>query len=599
VLAVALLATGVIVMTRGRSEQTDADTELADARRARASAHASMERAERDLAAARAAVADFGASARTTTAATAHVVELEARVVDLIARLRAAGEAASIDTYNNLVDQLNGSTSELVDAFNALELPFRDFSDALQVLPSAHCRAPVAATLRWVPFGKDGLQCARLLVPLDYERPTNATVHVTVVRRPADDRENLGPLFVNPGGPGISAISSLRDSLILLPPEILQKFDLVAMDPRGVGQSTAVDCADDLDPIFDPPLTSDSSATRDDAVEQVARLVVGCRARSGPILDHVDTVSVARDMDRVRGALGADQLSYLGYSYGTYLGTVYADLFPQRVRAMVLDGAVDPRPATHVDVSAEAQSFRAALDLALDDCRQNPACAFHQNGGSQGAYDRLLQRLASTPMNVDGHPMGRTLAEIGVVQALYEGQTGWPRLMDALAKADAGDGHALLDLADAYTGRRPDGSYSDEIEAHFAVNCTDAGARLTPAEAKRQARDLGTAPDRFDAAVLAFELPCAYWPARQHDPPAHLDARGAPQILVIGTEGDPVTPIEGAETLASALEKGVLMRVPGSGHTAFGQGDTCVDDVVLQYLISLSAPVLSSPCPLR
>jgi pimeloyl-ACP methyl ester carboxylesterase len=599
VVAVVLLAGGVVALMHGRTEQRDADGELARARRARAAAQAVLARAERDVAAARVAVADFGSSARTATAATAHVVDLEATVVDQLARLRAAGEATDIDTYNDLVRRLQTSSDALVDAFNALEIPFRDFSDAIEVLPSAHCDAPVAIRLRWKPYGKDSLECARLRVPLDYGHPSAASIQVTVVRRPADDHANLGPLFVNPGGPGISAISSLRDSIILLPPEVLQKFDLVAVDPRGVGQSTPVDCADDLGPLFDPQLAGAPAAARDDAVEQVARLVQHCRERSGPILDHVDTVSAARDMDRVRAALGAEQLSYLGYSYGTYLGTVYADLFPTHVRAAVLDGAVDPREPTDVDIDAEAQSFRDALDLALDDCGRRPECPFHAGGDAQGAYDRLMQRLETAPLTVGRSRMGRTLAEIGVVEALYEGQVGWPRLMDALAHADAGDGRALLDQADAYTGRRPDGSYSDELEAHFAVACTDSPTQLTAADARRDARELGDHPARFDPVTLAFELPCAFWPAHRHEARTGMHARGSPYILVVNSEGDPVTPLQNAEALVSALDKATLLRAPGSAHTSFGRGDDCIDEAVLGYLISVSPPTSTAPCPAR
>lgn len=599
VLAVALLAGGVVAMTNGRAEQADADRELARARQAHTAAQAVLRRAERDVAAARVAVADFGSSAQVATAATAHVVDLEATVVDQLARLRAAGEAADIDRYNDLVGQLQTSSDALVDAFNALETPFRAFSDAIEVLPSAHCSATVARTLRWTPYGKDGLQCARLRVPLDYAHPAGPSAQVTVVRRPADNRDHIGPLFVNPGGPGFSAISALRDSIILLPPEVLQKFDLVAVDPRGVGQSTPVDCADDLAPLFDPQLAGTSARVREDALQQVAALVRQCRARSGPILDHVDTVSAARDMDRVRAALGVDEISYLGYSYGTYLGTVYADLFPTRVRAAVLDGAVDPRESTEVDIGAEAQSFRDALDLALDDCGRRAECPFQAGGDSQGAYDRLMERLESAPLTVDGHRMGRTLAEIGVVEALYDGQAGWPRLMDALARADAGDGHALLSQADAYTGRRPDGSYDDELEAHFAIACTDSTTQLTPAAARREAREIGDHPARFDTVTLAFELPCAFWPARAHPVRRDLHARGAPSILVVNSVGDPVTPLTSAEALASALEKGTLQRVPGSQHTSYGRGDPCVDEMVDYYLISLSVVGLDPTCGTR
>jgi hypothetical protein len=224
-------------------------------------------------------------------------------------------------------------------------------------------------------------------------------------------------------------------------------------------------------------------------------------------------------------------------------------------------------------------------------------CPFHSGGDAQGAYDRLLQRLETAPLTVGAERMGRTLAEIGVVEALYEGEAGWLRLMSALAAADAGDGRALLDQADAYTGRRPDGSYSDELEAHFAVACTDSPVQLSAAEARRQARDLGDDPARFDTVTLAFELPCAFWPARPHQPRTDLHARGAPSILVVNSEGDPVTTMDAAEALASALDNGTLLRAPGSAHTSFGRGDDCIDEVVVDYLVDLSVPVGDTPCP--
>ena len=519
--------------------------------------------------------------------------------MDLLGRLRAAGESANIGTYNQLVDELNTASDELVVAFNALDPPLRDFSSAIDVLPSARCQGPVAATARWTPYGGDGLECARVRVPLDYAHPRGAQIHVTVVRRPADDAaQSLGPLVINPGGPGVSAISFMRDALLLMPPELLRRFDLVAFDPRGVGHSTAVDCADDLGPLFGGDLTAQSPEARDAAVDAVEQVVRGCALRSGSLLRHVDTYSAARDMDRVRAAMGVDQLSYLGFSYGTYLGAVYAELFPDRVRAAVLDGAVDPERESGGAAIADAIGFEDALDEALLDCSRNPSCAFYSLGNPEGNYDSLMKYLSSVPLDVDGKKFGRTQAELAVVSGLYRGAAGWPELMTALQRAAEGDGTPLKELHDTYTGRRPDGSYDNEMEAHFAINCVDLGGRPTPESARAQVRGLDNDPPRFRAVSVMFSLPCAFWPVPRIDPPSGvLDAEGAPTILVVGSSGDPATPLAGAEALAEALDSATLLRSGGSAHTSFAQGNDCIDDAVVAYLVGLTPPAAGTICP--
>lgn len=599
VLAIVLLVAGGVAAWLGNTAQRDADRELARIRHRVVAAREVLRRAETDLAAARAAIATFGASAQAATTATARVVDLEVRLVDLLSRLRAAGESASIGTYNRLVDELNSASDELVVAFNALDTPLRDFSSAIDILPSARCQGPIATTAEWTEYGGDGLQCARVRVPLDYDRPRGAQIQITVVRRPADDAtQSLGPLVINPGGPGASAISFMRDALLLLPPELLRRFDLVAFDPRGVGRSTAVDCADDLWPLFGGDLTAAAAEDRDAALDGVAKLVRGCALRSGSLLGHVDTYSAARDMDRVRAAIGADQLSYLGFSYGTYLGVVYADLFPNRVRAAVLDGAVDPgRESAGADIS-DAIGFEDALHEALADCSRNPACAFSAVGDPERGFDSLMKQLSAVPLQVDGREIGRTQAELAVVSGLYRGAAGWPELMHALARASVGDGAPLVALHDSYTGRRPDGSYDNEMEAHYAINCADLGGRLTPDAARAAVRELDTDPPRFRAVSVMFSLPCAFWPVPRVDPPlGTLDAEGAPALLVVGSAGDPATPFEGARALAEALDSATLLRSEGSAHTSFAQANDCIDDAVVAYLVGLTRPAAGTTCP--
>jgi pimeloyl-ACP methyl ester carboxylesterase len=599
VLAGVLLVGGAAVAWLGSNAEHDADRKLTHERHRIAAARGILRRAETDLSAARAVITTFGTSAEAATAATGRVVDLEGRVTDLLNRLRAAGAATDIGTYNRLVTELNSTSDDLIAAFNALDPPLQSFSDAIDVLPSARCQGPVATTAKWTDYGGDGLQCARVRVPLDYARPRGDQIQITVVRRPADDAaESLGPLVINPGGPGLSAISFMRDALLLMPPELLRRFDLVAFDPRGVGHSTAVDCADDLDPLYDGDLTAQDPKVRDGAVDAVATLVRGCALRSGSLLRHVDTYSAARDMDRVRAAIGADKLSYLGFSYGTYLGTVYADLFPTRVRAAVLDGAVDPERASQGASVSEAVGFEDALSDALVDCSRNPGCPFYSLGAPERNYDSLMRSLSSVPLVVDGKPFGRTQAELAVVSGLYRGAAGWPELMTALDAAAKDDGKPLKALEDRYTGRRPDGSYDNETEAHYAINCVDLGGRLTPEAARAAVRRLANDPPRFRAVSVMFSLPCAFWPVPRVDPhPGPLDAKGAPPLLVVGSAGDPATPIAGVEALTKSLDSATLLRSDGNAHTSFARGNQCIDDAVVAYLINVVPPAVGTTCP--
>lgn len=597
--ALAVLAIGAVVAVRGLDARNDADRELARARARLVAARPALRQATADRAAVHASVQPFAGAAGTATDAGAHVVELERALVDRLTRLHAAGSQADARTYNQIVAELNATSDDLVTAFAGLEPPLAAFSRALEDLPTIRCTAPVSRTGTWTRYGDSGLQCARLRVPLDYARPDGPQIVVTAVKRPADDpASRIGPLVINPGGPGASGIAFLRQATLTMPPEVLRRFDLVGFDPRGVGRSTPVDCGDSLDPMFDLDLTAPDPATRDAGLAAAANLVRGCTRRSGALLEHVDTSTAAHDMDRLRVALGVDRLNYLGYSYGTFLGARYADLFPEHVRTAVLDGAVHPERSENAAGVADPSAFASALDAALGFCAANRTCAFATGRDPSREYDALMRRLVTAPLTVGNRKLGRTQAELGVVSGLYRGAEGWPELLRALARADAGDGSGLFDLADRYTGRRADGSFNNEMAAHYAINCVDLGGRLTPQGASDAVHALPDDPGRFRAVSVLLALPCAYWPApRVELPPSPLDAAGSPPILVIGGAHDPATPIAGAEALARTLRAGVLLRFEGSGHTAFGRGNHCVDDAVVAYLVEQRPPANDTSCP--
>jgi pimeloyl-ACP methyl ester carboxylesterase len=268
------------------------------------------------------------------------------------------------------------------------------------------------------------------------------------------------------------------------------------------------------------------------------------------------------------------------------------------VRPAVLDAAVHPSRAEQSAAVPDPGGFAAALDAALDACAGDRSCRFAPGRDPSAAFDALMTSLTSRPVLAGTRRIGRTEAELGVVSGLYRGAAGWPELMVALAAAETGDGEPLAGLVDRYTGRRPDGSYDNQMEAHYAINCTDLAARLTPEEARATVLGLPADPPRFQAVTILLALPCAYWPTPRVAPPgAPIEARGAPPILVIGGEHDPATPIEGAEAMAGVLESGTLLRWGGTGHTAFGRGDGCIDEAVVRYLVELRAPADDTVCP--
>lgn len=597
VLGLAVLGYGLVQWQGARDDERRADRSELGTRRALARTEQAQRRAEADLAAASVAVEDFASAAQGAVDAGARLVDLEGQLADRLSRLRAAGATEDIGAYNRIVDELNGSTATINAAIDALRVPFEGFGRALGRLPTARCAGPRTEPITWEAYGTSGLQCARLAVPLDYDHPKRATIELTIVRRPADDPTVATPLVINPGGPGGSGIAALRAAGLELPPEVLRRFDLIGVDPRGVGQSTPVDCADRLDALFDIDLTNENLDVRSTQLDRIQKIVRQCRARSGELLEHVDTQSAARDLDRVRQALGVDQISYLGYSYGTYLGAVYADRFPERIRAAVLDGAVGPDYAGSELTLDSESGFVELLDDALVDCSNNPGCSFRVPGDPDTTYDDLMTRLQTEPIKIGDRRLGRGLAELGVATILYEGRDGWPDLMDALTTAYYGDGTALLALSDSYTGRRRDGSYSNEVEAHAAISCIEVGRRPTRADARAKVRGISQEPARFEVVDVMLSLPCTFWPAPPVTPRRNLDARGAAPILVVGTNGDPVTPIEGAELLADALDSGQLLRWEGDAHTAFGRGNDCIDTAVTRYLVDLTLPPDGTSCP--
>jgi pimeloyl-ACP methyl ester carboxylesterase len=451
--------------------------------------------------------------------------------------------------------------------------------------------------LEWRSCG--GIQCATLEVPLDHRRPDGPTIDIALGRLRASGRNPIGTLVVNPGGPGGSGIDLVRSARTFLDPGLLERFDVVGWDPRGVGDSTPVECLDDLDPFFAVDHTPDDRAEVDDAVRQAKRLVEGCKARSGSLLAHLSTTETVRDLDAIRAAVGDERLTYLGFSYGTYIGARYAEVFPTRVRALVLDGAVDPALSAEevtreqaVGLDTELRAFFAWCDGHSSECRFG-------GGAAEQAYRRLADAIDARPVPVGARALGPGTFDIGVAWSLYGGEEVWPVLGRALADAAGGDGRTLLAIADDYAGRRADGSYTNETEAFYATGCLDAPSPRTLAGVERLAARVGRAAPYFGTASAWLGLPCTYWPVPADFRPREIHAPGAPPILVLGTTGDPATPVTWARSLARQLDSGRLVIFDGHGHTAAGRGNDCIDGVVRDYLAGLRVPAEGTVCAER
>ncbi|HEV2992970.1 MAG TPA: alpha/beta hydrolase, partial [Acidimicrobiia bacterium] len=376
-------------------------------------------------------------------------------------------------------------------------------------------------------------------------------------------------------------------------PVLVREFDVVGFDPRGVGESTPVTCTDGatLDRInhIDPVL--DTQAKLDAAIAGAKELAADCEATSGRLLPYLSTRDEARDLDAIRAALGDATLTYFGISYGTVLGAEYANLFPTHVRALALDGAVDPAVGPLGVDTAQAVGFEHDLNDFLADCAAQGAVCPFQTGGAptlRAAFDALVAGIRAHPLPAGGgRLLGPAEAVFGIAWPLYLRDT-WPDLADALAAAQRGDGGPLLSQFDGYVGRSRDGTYANREVAGAAIGCLD---QVAPTVAGMQAAEpaLAAAAPYFGPAIAHQDLVCAYWPVKAAAAVAPLHAPGTPPILVVGSTGDPATPYAWARGLAAELGSGVLLTRHGDGHGAY-EASACARAAIDRYLTTLAVP---------
>ena len=455
--------------------------------------------------------------------------------------------------------------------------------------------AATAAAVNWQGCGGN-FQCATLQVPVDYSKPSGAKLDLALLRLPArEPSKRIGSLLANPGGPGASAIDFVRVWSLLLSKDIRDRFDIVAFDPRGVAASAPIVCHDRLQELVALDPSPDNTSEWDTAKRVSKAFADECKAKHAATLPYVGTKNVARDMESLRVALGEDKLTYVGYSYGTVIGAVYADMYPQRVRAFVLDGAVDMSLSFEETIATQAVGFERALAAYIADCDAKK-CAASADGNTARAIDDLLAKVERSPLPAPGadRPAGPGETLLGIIEPLYS-KFSWNALTRALSDARQGDGSGLVNLADQYLQRETDGSYPNLIEANSAVNYIDEECPRDPEAYVSMAARLAKRAPHFGASAASSGLACAYWPASP-DPVSAPKAAGAPPIIVIGTTNDPATPYEWSVAMSKQLQSGVLLTHRGEGHTVYAQGDSCVDKAVNTYLLDLVAPTAGTSC---
>jgi pimeloyl-ACP methyl ester carboxylesterase len=440
------------------------------------------------------------------------------------------------------------------------------------------------------------VQCSSLEVPYDYDNPSAGTFTLYVKLRPATDPSlRIGSMMVNPGGPGFGGSSLADDADYYFSSDLTDHFDIIAWDPRGTGKSTpAVDCVDGYDQYFGLDSPPDSPEEKQALVDASQAFNDECMANSGEILPYISTQASATDMNSIRQALGEDKISYFGFSYGSELGATWATMFPHTVRAAVLDGAVDPNSTSAEEGMAQAKGFEGQLATFLAACSKNKACEFYNGGKSEAAFDALLLDLDAKPLVVSAErtPVTQGVAFTAVAQAMYSDYY-WSQLEKALADAQQGDGAGLLKLYDDYYQRKDDGSYGNELEAFLAISCLDdPGATSIKAVDDAVPSFVAVAPRL--GANFGYGYSCALWPVKAAVK-IEVTGKGAGPIVVIGTTGDPATPLASTRKMAAELEQGILLIVEANQHTGYGANE-CINTAVDSYLIDLTVPVSETTC---
>lgn len=444
-----------------------------------------------------------------------------------------------------------------------------------------------------------GFECAEAIVPLDYDNPGGQTITLSMKKAKATG-EPIGTLFVNPGGPGGSAQDMIDQANYYFSDAILENFDVVGADPRGVGKSTPIDCLDDADlaAYLD---TSYPDTPEGDAQLKAATdtLVAGCVDKSGDLVKYVGTRSAAKDMDVLRQVVGDPKLYYVGFSYGTTLGGMYAELFPQNVGRMILDGAVDDSISSFEQTKAQVVGFTDAFEAYLRKCVDGGKCALGSTVDEGWAkLAELAEQVKNSPVPAGpDRVLGETGFFYGIITPLYDDSlwfaldAGFDRLIND------NDGSVFALLFDQYMGREGEKFVNNMFEANLVINCADTHVEGTEADWEKKADALKEISPIFGDAMGYSEYACQIMPGGEDGPLGPFVAAGSDPIVVVGTTGDPATPYEWGKAFADNLENSRFVTWEGEGHTAYGRAGECISDPLDHYLLTGEAPEDGLTCP--
>ena len=454
---------------------------------------------------------------------------------------------------------------------------------------------------------KTGFQCAKVTVPLDYSQPDGQTIEIAMKKHLATGSVRQGTLFMNPGGPGGSGVDNVGVMATTTFAGVQKAYDIIGFDPRGVGSSTAITCSTDAEakamegvsPVdaAGAPVAFEKRATV--MSERFKQLEADCASRTKPteLLDHVDTVSVARDLDILRALSGDQKLNYAGFSYGTYLGATYAELFPANTGRLVLDGALDPSLSYSERRQGQALGFERALRNYVAWCQSGQSCPL--TGDTDAGVKQIGDVFTSAnqspvPSSDPNRPVtGEEMKRI-VGFVLYFPESSWSAVSEALGQViNEHDASAFRAMADQIAAQP-----QVNAGANIGINCLDYRVEGDMATWTAQSKELERIAPRFATVTEAGDLGCQAWGHTGTQPSKALHAKGAAPILVIGTTGDPATPYEWAEALADQLDSGQLLTWEGNGHAAYtnsGHGP-CVTQAVDTYLLTGTMPKKGLTC---
>lgn len=447
-------------------------------------------------------------------------------------------------------------------------------------------------------------KCGDVVVPVDWSKPQRETFKLAVAYLPAGNAEPMGSILVNPGGPGASGVDFVQGASEQLgTKELLKNYNIVGFDPRGVSRSAPVKCLDakatDEYLYGDNGFEIGSPEDLADMRKTVKKFAEACVQNSTSVLGFVDTVSAARDMDVIRAVMGDEQLNYLGFSYGTFLGTTYAALFPEKVGHLVLDGAIDPSVSDAMQSENQLKGFDQALRNYLASCLSSSDCPF------SGTVDQAMEKIRTLFLSIEKKQLETDLdrkltigaAITGLIMTLYS-EDYWQYASQAFNEALKGDGTTFLRLADFYNDRGEDGRYATNMmEANVAISCLDSRQPSDEASMKAQNARVLKLSKFFGRYWQNGAIGCEQWPFPIAERPASYAASGSKPILVIGTTGDPATPYEQAVSLANkVLENGVMITYNGEGHTAYGRSNSCISNTVDDFFIKNVVPSEDPNC---